>query len=108
MGFVKTVGGEGFNQFPKLRGFRFGHAVFYQAFEQFFFLGFHFRRNFFAHGFAQLIGFKPGIACQFNGDEHDIVLVSDDAVGCGENVFHPRVQIFYKQGIMFAFNVLRN
>ena len=68
-------------------------AVFQAAFHEIAPVLGHDRRVFFAHRLAQRVGFAQGKSRQCVGDEHDLFLIDDDAVGGGEDRFEARVQI---------------
>ncbi len=94
MPFVEAVCRERFDQFPYRFRFRFLYlAVFLAAGDEFFLLRLHLNGNLLAHGLAQVIRFKPRVSRKRDGNEQDVVLIGDDAVGAIKNVFHPRVEI---------------
>ncbi len=92
VGLVKPVGSKGFDEFPELVGDLWGQlTVLFKALHQLIFLRRHHFGNLLSHRLTQHVGLEPGIAGQFAGNSHDVVLVGDDAVGKVENLFQSRV-----------------
>ena len=59
-------------------------------------------------GFAQVIGFRRGIACQFHGSPHDLFLVDRDAIGITEDRFHGRMPVDHFRLAVHAADVVGN
>ena len=62
----------------------------------------HFLRLFLAHGAAKQIGTTQRIATNNLGDQHDLLLVDDHAIGALERGLQVRVEIIDRRAAMLA------
>ena len=85
---IESIRGESLPVLPYFFECFFGVPAFGTAFQEFGQQGIQFRFELFPHGLAQLISLSFTEACQFLGEQHDLLLIDANTVGFVEVFLH--------------------
>ena len=105
---VEAIAGELGHLLEYQRGLGLGHGTRHRAIDEHLALLVHFLLDLLAHGAAQDVGRAQGVAGEFLGDLHDLLLVDHDAEGLLEDALQGRVQVVGGLFVVLAADVARD